>query len=506
MTSTPVMGSKFPDFMGNVNSTNNSKGTASLDFQSFMNRESNGLNDFGRQNETFAAKAKTDNSQFENLKNDTQRPVERNQDTVQKTDSKENVSDDNRDETVSEVKDYVKKVADKISDEFDVTKEDIEKALEGLGLNFLALLDNSKMPAIVAELTGLSDTISIAMNQNLYESLTAVSQVAQDAFDKTANLLNISGEELTDALQALELMPESLRNLTESVDTAKFGESLDRALNSDLLKKSENPIDASYDLQAEATQEKEASFDRKISIRSEKQTINNFRFNFNDKAMEADVTSLETVETDLEKSDNPLYSKVPDLKKSNDPAYGKAPGAELIDFANNLLNKVTEALNETTEQVSYTTFDAANVLDQITESIKVNLTDENSEVNLRLHPETLGNVSVKVSANHEGVLTAQFTAQNESVKAIIESQAIVLKETLEAKGVTVEAVEVLVQSHEFERNMNDQSRDNSNETSRKRSVRRINLDNLVNDVASDEDDTIIREMMEQNGNTIDYTV
>ena len=163
-------------------------------------------------------------------------------------------------------------------------------------------------------------------------------------------------------------------------------------------------------------------------------------------------------------------------------------------------------MNEVSETVSYTTFDARNVLDQITEAIKVDVSAETSEINLRLHPESLGTVSVKVSANHEGVLTARFTAQNEGVKAIIESQAIVLKETLEAKGVTVEAVEVMVQSHEFERNLSDQSKGSNNpsEGQKKKGIRRIDLTEEVTDTETPED-TLVREMMAQNGNTIDYT-
>ena len=102
-------------------------------------------------------------------------------------------------------------------------------------------------------------------------------------------------------------------------------------------------------------------------------------------------------------------------------------------------------------------------------------------------------------------MTAQFIAQNESVKAIIESQALVLRETLEAKGVTVEAVEVMVGSHEFERNLSDSERRNEEQQTRSRAVRRLNLD--AEDETELEDEDILRQdIMRQNGNTIDYTV
>ena len=102
-------------------------------------------------------------------------------------------------------------------------------------------------------------------------------------------------------------------------------------------------------------------------------------------------------------------------------------------------------------------------------------------------------------------MTAQFIAQNESVKAIIESQALVLRETLETKGVTVEAVEVMVGSHEFERNLSDSERRNEEQQTSPRAVRRLNLD--AEDETELEDEDILRQdIMRQNGNTIDYTV
>ena len=114
-------------------------------------------------------------------------------------------------------------------------------------------------------------------------------------------------------------------------------------------------------------------------------------------------------------------------------------------------------------------------------------------------------MSVRISANHEGAMTAQFIAQNESVKAVIESQAIVLRESLEAKGVTVEAVEVMVGTHEFERNLSDSERRNEEQNERRTNrVRRINLDADEEIELEDEGDILRQDIMRQNGNTVDY--
>ena len=69
----------------------------------------------------------------------------------------------------------------------------------------------------------------------------------------------------------------------------------------------------------------------------------------------------------------------------------------------------------------------------------------------------------------------------------------------------MEAVEVMVGSHEFERNLSDSERRNEDQQTRSRAVRRLNLD--AEDETELEDEDILRQdIMRQNGNTIDYTV
>ena len=73
-----------------------------------------------------------------------------------------------------------------------------------------------------------------------------------------------------------------------------------------------------------------------------------------------------------------------------------------------------------------------------------------TQMEMELHPASLGNVRVQVAAK-DGVITANFTTENESVKAALETQVVTLKNQLEEQGIKVEAVEVTVSSNAFER-------------------------------------------------------
>ena len=76
------------------------------------------------------------------------------------------------------------------------------------------------------------------------------------------------------------------------------------------------------------------------------------------------------------------------------------------------------------------------------------------------------------------------------------------------QGIKVEAVEVTVSAHAFERNLSDngQNRGEQPEAEAKRKrVRGINLDGGIEDIEElDEEDQVTADMMRRQGNTVDY--
>ena len=468
MTSTSVLGSLNSQAVNLMNLTQPTSKNMGADFKDIMNQT-------GSKETKPEVKLTSDSGKLKNLKNDSkpaeEKPVVSKE--VKKSDGTETKVSTVKDEQkvteaqVDNVKEAVSSVIESLKEELDVADEEILQALENLGLTQLALLDVTKLPEIVAEITGSEDKLSLMTDENLFKNLMTVEDKVAKAVDNFLNEEQIAPEDFAKALEALgrkettddkPVMPQNPTVETEQAD-------------------------------------KTATLEDKISIRIDrsvtKATVNTETTGLN----QTEETEFKPITTDLRRSG--FF----DRSKEQGPKDGP------MNFVQNLLNKAVEAMNEASETVSYSSFDVRNVLDQITEAIKVDVSPETSEINLRLHPESLGTVSVKVSANNEGVLTAKFTAQYESVKAIIESQAIVLKETLEAKGVTVEAVEVMVQSHEFERNLSDQSKggeNTSDDRKKSRGIRRIDLTEDVTEAETPED-TLVREMMAQNGNTIDYT-
>ena len=180
-----------------------------------------------------------------------------------------------------------------------------------------------------------------------------------------------------------------------------------------------------------------------------------------------------------------------------------------------------ENFNETAQvtadpAVSYTSGNADSILKQLADFVKIIKNENLTEMELQLHPASLGTVNVSL-VTKGGAVTAEFTTQNEAVRAAIESQVSQLITNLEEQGVKVEAVEVSVASHQMERNLeensqNDQSRQEQQEQQRVSGTRRnsINLnafadgDELVQEMQEADDATrIAMELMAANGNSMD---
>lgn len=164
---------------------------------------------------------------------------------------------------------------------------------------------------------------------------------------------------------------------------------------------------------------------------------------------------------------------------------------------NQIMTNVEQAVEAVMPEV-----DAENVIRQIVERAQVVVREDVSSFEMQLNPEHLGRINLSVVAK-DGMVTAQIAAENAAVKEVLESQIVTLKENLNNQGIQVEAVEVTIASHEFERNLDEQQ--NQNEAGQNNQKKRFRFDVME---ASEEEmtpaDVIMRDMMLANGNQINY--
>lgn len=341
--------------------------------------------------------------------------------TVMNNSDTTTVNDDNLKEDVAQA---VSDIKDKIKETMDVSDEDIENAMEQLGIGIVDLLDPQSVTDLVIALSGNSDSL---------EFLTDASAVA--------NLEDI-----------INTVDEVTQNLTETynIDITSVKDIVkDFENDSDKAVASEQPVNKQItDYQDDKQNEKAVTEDTKESI--------------TDLIAEKTEVKSEAAFTDEKKNDSDTHLQ----DKNND-------GIEKI--TSDMTQSIQKAFSEVVDETS--AVNEVDIVRQVVEQIKVTTTQQLSSIEVMLNPENLGKVHVAVIAK-QGIVTAQLTAQNEQVKAALENQMTALKEQFNNQGVKVEAVEITVQSHGFESEQNLEGNNSNQAQQEKKSHRKLDLSSL----------------------------
>ena len=135
---------------------------------------------------------------------------------------------------------------------------------------------------------------------------------------------------------------------------------------------------------------------------------------------------------------------VPGEEITQENSLGRSRQDNVASFQQILGNAQTTdnvgAINE--PQQAQHTSRTYNVPQQIVEQAKLLQNGQNSEMIIKLNPEHLGELSLKVSVNGNGGVTATFHTDNAQVRAILETSMIQLKQLLNEQGIKVDSVEV----------------------------------------------------------------
>ena len=164
---------------------------------------------------------------------------------------------------------------------------------------------------------------------------------------------------------------------------------------------------------------------------------------------------------------------------------------------------------EVTQTIVQTKVNVEDILRQVSQMTRVFVGQAESSIEMQLNPANLGKVYLQV-VSRDGVITAQLAAQNEAVKEALESQLVVLKENMDQQGMKVEAIEVTVASHGFERNLEENqknaARQQQEEEMRKSGRRNLNLNNLDElEGLMSEEESLVAKIMAEQGNSLNIT-
>ncbi len=139
------------------------------------------------------------------------------------------------------------------------------------------------------------------------------------------------------------------------------------------------------------------------------------------------------------------------------------------------------------------------VLDQIVDKVKVELTsmpNNATEIKLSLRPEHLGDVTLKVRTEN-GIITAQFIAESQRVKEIIEANFNQLKSALSEQGLNLSGLSVSVGQDQGEKMKRFLMEQKQSMATRRISAVQVAEDDQTSEVATQERAAY--------GNTVEYS-
>ena len=202
-------------------------------------------------------------------------------------------------------------------------------------------------------------------------------------------------------------------------------------------------------------------------------------------------------------------------ESSHDSRDGKAAGdrsgeqavdmsvAGMSNLNNEMLSNIGEFIDEKADVGGSGL--SQRIFSQILDGISANVGPDTTSIELQLNPESLGKVSITVSAK-EGILTAQIAAQNQVAKEAIESQISALKESFEEQGLKVEEVEITLASRQFDQNLDKEgNQENHNRSRRGRRLSAAELEELTGVKQSEPQEDVAVQMHKEQGNTVSYT-
>ena len=351
------------------------------------------------------------------------------------------------------------------------------------------LLNPASLSQLVTQLTGTEDACSLLMS----EEFTNIMQNTDELVQSLSETLGISKDEWV-ALQ--NQLAELTADFNETVDMADGGVQ-------EIAPQTDATITSQDTTVMAATVQMTHTTEETQNVQPEEET--------EDAAPVIQVNASEDAQTENNVSENASGEMGEPAAQSQ-----KTKESSVNEHAQNMEFQVraeqqTVAPEEVNKVASRTTIDVQDIMNQITEFAKVNLSPENSSIEMQLNPENLGKVYLHIAATKEGNITAELAVSSETVKTALEAQIADLRTSLNQQGIKVDAVEVAIASHEFERNLEqnasgEEQQGSQREESGRTAGRRLfrgELDELSG--LMNEEEALAAQIMKDHGNTMDVT-
>lgn len=388
---------------------------------------------------------------------------------------------------------YEENVREVLKDRLGVTDEELDAVMELLGITVAGLADPNQLAALVSELTGCQDMGELLCSGVFPEVLTEVRELTEALLGE----LDMTAEEFQQACAVLQQeQPDAVEIPEMDADEVPLAKQPNEQADGHrtVLKQDEKTvIEADAETPEILTEHAEMPEEVKHT----------------EKTVVTDETGQQQEQTDAQ-PETSVFGQETSQKQQSDMQGGGNHMAEQAAVVGQG-NQQAHATAEIPEQTANFTrqMDTVDLIRQVADFARVTVRTAQTTMEMQLNPEHLGKIYLEVTSK-AGSVSAHITAQNEAVKEVLESQIVELKQNMNQAGVKVDAVEVTVGNHEFERNLEQngkqEERNAAEQEKTAAKTRKIDLNNLeeLSGVMTEEE-SLVAQMMAEQGNSVDFT-
>ena len=341
------------------------------------------------------------------------------------------------------VEEFAKEVQQEVKELLGVDDAQLEAAMKELGLTYQDLMDPVNLANLVMNLTGEEDQLGLLMNADFQELMQNVEVLSKNLLQELGMTPQEAAEVFAqleqNAAQITEEVPQQMQEVTDTqADVLKVQQTDDVQIT-----EQKSQVTGLTETNAAATESVESDG----NVQNVEETVSQ------EVRVENDQTASQQEGQQEEAPENSMTTEDDaSLLQQNDTT-------EKSIFTEHTFQQTVQTIRTDNITAAPTTavpqnvvFNTLDVIRQVSEFTRVMYQGDTTSMEMQLNPENLGKIYVQVTAK-EGVVTAHLAVQNEIVKEALENQTIQLRENMNQQGIKVEAVEVTIASHEFERNL-----------------------------------------------------
>lgn len=394
-----------------------------------------------------------------------------------------------------------------VAEQLGVSEDSVKDMMESLGLTAFDLLNPENLAQLAMQLTGETSPMDLLMNDQFQGLMQQIDQLG----GQLANELELQPAQMDELIAQMDILqtPETLTDeemqiLNDAAGQQTTADTVSTDIMPELAQTDEvQPMDKQADVFQKEPKSDEVRT-QQPQAQETKQTAGQQTMEQQTMEQQTDAGDGDSQTGDQVKTAQP--EKMTADRSGSDVAKTQT-AMQMQDTAG--VQTMAHAADVTSE-TSYISVDTMDLLEQVAEQIRVNVSEGTSSMEMQLNPENLGKVYVNISSK-EGMIHAQLAASNEAVRAALETQVADLRQNLNQAGVKVDAIEVTVASHEFEKNL-EQNQENEKQQGerqqeqsrgRRRNLNLSSLDGLSGLMT--EEETLAAQMMRENGNSMDVT-